>query len=136
MHRLPEQSIKLDFWTKALGLHAGPSVEATQRGAASLPSFSPRQTLLTPPSNISTPNISPSLSIENTFGTSGGDFGHLGRSSSGKKRSRIRLDDPAYDGPLFGQSSKASGSGGLSGGIGGMQIGQRVRRAFSSSTRA
>jgi len=133
-YRVPEKTIRLDFWSK-IGLGPGSSVAGdhgtSMMRTASAPSYTPRMNVFTPEDAMSN-SFSPTSTVDDTFGTSGGDFSDSENGNG--KRGR-------YYGPLFnvrqvaaqvaaekkgGSKSRGSSPSGLN--VDGMRIASSSRR--------
>lgn len=139
-YRVPEKTIRLDFWSK-IGLGPGSSVaEGGVAGGsafktASAPAYTPRMNLLTPESAVSN-SFSPTSTVDDTFGTTGGDFSDSENGNG--KRGR-------YYGPLFNvrqvaaqaaaemKGSRSRGSSPSSLDVGNMRIASSSRRTHQVS---
>lgn len=98
-YRVPEKTIRLDFWSK-IGLDTGVPTRPTGHGGLSMmrtnsmPAYSPREALLTPDGSRSS-FFSPLSATEDSFSAAEGDFSDSENPHGKRER---------YAGPLFSRA--------------------------------
>lgn len=103
-YRVPEKTIRLDFWSK-IGIDTSAPARPSGHGGTSMmrtnsmPSYSPRETLLTPDGSR-TSFFSPSSATEDSFSPAEGDFSDTENAHGKRER---------YLGPLFGSGGSSDG---------------------------